>query len=374
MSRLVGCLWLLLALARAHAVAAENAHESSLSLEVAAVSLEGEWKVRILDIDPALQLDANHDGTVTWPEIEHRRGDIETYLGTHLRLLAGDVDLPFHFERLMYGVQGGEPFLLAQLTADAPQPIATLGIDYSLPTRRANDRCAVKVIWPGQGMHEAEIVPGRGVLTFARATAGRSAFLDSLQQGVWHIWSGYDHVLFLLVLLIPAVFQRIDGTRAAVTSFRGVLLRVVIIVSAFTVAHSITLTCAAMGWIRLPSRLVESVIAASILIAALNNFQPRAAGERSAWLAFGFGLIHGFGFAGALTEIGTQGGPLWRTLVAFNFGVETGQLAIVAVFLPLAYWLRQTRFYRTGVLYGGSSIAGVCALFWLWERAFGGSV
>ncbi len=176
------------------------------------------------------------------------------------------------------------------------------------------------------------------------------------------------------MLLIPAVFRPTANGREAVPDFNSALLRVVIIVSAFTVAHSITLTCAAMQWVRLPSRLVESVIAASIFIAALHNFLPRTAGGRSAWLAFGFGLIHGFGFAGALSEIGAEGAPLWHTLLAFNLGVEVGQLAIVAVFLPCAYFLRATRFYRTGVLYGGSSIAGLCALYWFWGRAFGGSV
>jgi hypothetical protein len=148
------------------------------------------------------------------------------------------------------------------------------------------------------------------------------------------------------------------------------LKSVVQILTAITIAHSITLTCAALEWISLPSRLVESAIAASIFIAALLNFLPAAAGSRGAWLAFGFGLLHGFGFAGALSELDTEGAPLWRTLLAFNLGVEAGQLVIVAAFLPLAHLLRNTRFYRTGVVYGGSTVAGLCALFWFWQRAF----
>jgi hypothetical protein len=223
-------------------------------------------------------------------------------------------------------------------------------------------------------MQRAQVSAGGGTLTFQRSAAAGSGFMDSFRQGVWHIWTGYDHVLFLLVLLIPAVFRATPGGRVAVPAFEEAALRVVIIVSAFTAAHSITLACAALDWIRLPSRLVESVIAASIFVAALSNFLPRTAGGRSAWLAFGFGLIHGFGFAGALSEIGAEGAPLWRTLLAFNLGVEAGQLAIVAAFLPIAYSLRQTRIYRTAVLYGGSSIAGLCALFWFWERAIRGSV
>ena len=125
-----------------------------------------------------------------------------------------------------------------------------------------------------------------------------------------------------------------------------------------------------MHWISLPGRLVESAIAASIFVAAMLNFLPGTAGSRGAWLAFGFGLLHGFGFAGAVSEIDLAGTPLWRSLIAFNLGVEAGQLVIVAAFLPLAFFLRNTRFYRTGVVYGGSSLAGLCAVVWFWHRAF----
>jgi hypothetical protein len=369
MIRLVGLLCLLTLLPRW--ALAEAGQRSALTVEVAAVSLSGEWKIRLADVAATLQLDSNHDGRVTWPEIEHRREDIESYLGTQLRIATEHGTLSYRFEQLAYGAQGGEPFLLARLSADAPDTIQSLEVAYSLPATRPLD---LTVVWSGEGLQKAQLVSNSGPSTFARSGAARSGFLQSLQQGIWHIWTGYDHILFLIVLLIPAVFQRTATGREAVQTFNIALLRVIIIVSAFTVAHSVTLACAASGWISLPSRLVESVIAASIFIAALNNLMPRAAGGRSAVLAFGFGLIHGFGFAGALSEIGAQGAPLWRTLLAFNLGVETGQLAIVAVFLPIAYLLRQTRFYQTGVLYGGSSIAGLCALLWFWQRAFGGSV
>jgi hypothetical protein len=340
--------------------------ESSLTLQIEESGFEADWKVSLLNLDSALQLRTNRDGEVTWAQIEHRRAEIEAYLGAHLQILPNGTSASLGFRQLIYGMQGGHPFILARLTGEARGGINTIAVNYSLP----QDRCTLKVLWMGEGMQRAALSANTGTVSFERRSAARSAFAASLQQGIWHIWSGYDHILFLLVLLIPAVFQRTRHGREAVPTFGSALLRVVIIVSAFTAAHSVTLGCAAMGWVHLPVRLVESVIAASIFVAALNNLLPRTAGGRSAWLAFGFGLIHGFGFAGALSEIGAEGAPLWRTLAAFNLGVEVGQLAIVAVFLPIAFCLRQTRFYRTGVLYGGSSLAGVCALFWFWERAF----
>jgi hypothetical protein len=364
----------ILALALPRVLVAQNAHDSFLTLEVEEASLTGEWKVRLRDLDSVLQLDANH-GEITWPEIEPRRDDIEGYLRSHLKIFTNGALRDFRFDKLIYGTQNGEPFILAQLAVGPADPIDRIDVDYSLLFgRTAEDRCALKIVWSGQGMHQAVISAQSGVQSFTRSSAAGSGFRASLRMGIWHIWTGYDHILFLIVLLIPAVFQRTPRGREAVPDFRSALLRVIIIVSAFTVAHSITLTCAAMQWVHLPSRLVESTIAASIVVAALHNFLPKTAGGRSAWLAFGFGLLHGFGFAGALSEIGAEGGPLWHTLIGFNLGVEIGQLAIVAVFLPVAYLLRETRFYRTGVLYGGSSMAGLCALVWFWGRAFGGSI
>ena len=147
------------------------------------------------------------------------------------------------------------------------------------------------------------------------------------------------------------------------------LTEVLWVVTAFTVAHSITLTLAALQIVALPSRLVESAIAASVVLAAANNLWPLV--ERRRWLvAFGFGLIHGFGFASVLTELGLPKDALVLSLLGFNLGVEAGQLAIVAAFLPLAYLLRNTTLYLKGVFVGGSCLTLLVALVWLVERAF----
>ena len=141
------------------------------------------------------------------------------------------------------------------------------------------------------------------------------------------------------------------------------------IVTAFTVAHSITLSLATLGLVTLPSRIVESSIAASVVLAALNNVYPVAHGRR--WMvAFGFGLLHGFGFASVLVDLGLPQGALALALLGFNLGVECGQLAIVAAFLPLAYAVRRSWFYRRVVLLGGSLVIAVVASVWFVERAF----
>ncbi|MFO7275919.1 MAG: HupE/UreJ family protein [Pseudomonadota bacterium] len=366
-----GILALLLLASLSDGAHARERSESYLTIEVDEAALRGEWKVSLRDLSPVLGLDTDGDGESTWPEIQHRRQDIEGYLGSQLRLLADGMPAVPEFERLVYGTQQGEPFVLSEFAFRAPQPIDRLDLDYWLLFQQNPEhRGKLKIVWLGKGAHQTDVTRDSGTLTFTRETASGSGFLEMLASGVWHIWIGYDHVLFLLVLLIPAVFQRAASGREAVPDFRAAFTRVVIIVSAFTVAHSITLTCAAMQWIALPDRLVESAIAASVFVAAMLNLLPSTAGFGGTWVAFGFGLLHGFGFAGVLRDTEALGGPVWRTVLAFNLGVELGQLAIVCAFLPLAYWLRNTRFYRTGVVYGGSAAAGLCALLWFWRRAF----
>jgi hypothetical protein len=186
-------------------------------------------------------------------------------------------------------------------------------------------------------------------------------FFDYAREGVWHIWLGFDHVLFLLSLLLPAVLPAPRFAPAFWEVFR--------VVTAFTVAHSITLALASFSVVSLPSRLVESAIAASVALAALNNLFPVV--QRGRWLvAFTFGLIHGFGFASVLTGLGLPKESLLLALVSFNLGVEAGQLCIVGAFLPLGYALRHTWAYRRLVVVGGSALILLIAGLWMVERMF----
>jgi hypothetical protein len=190
------------------------------------------------------------------------------------------------------------------------------------------------------------------------------AFVD---EGIWHILKGYDHILFLLTLLLPAVVLYRDGQWQPRESLRQALLDILKVVTAFTVAHSVTLTLAVNGLVNLPSRWVESGIALTVLLGALNNLFPIVRERRWA-VAFAFGLIHGLGFASVLADLGLHGWNLALALIGFNAGVEVGQLAIVLVFIPVAYTLRETRFYRRAFMPGGAIVIGCLAAYWLTIR------
>ena len=144
--------------------------------------------------------------------------------------------------------------------------------------------------------------------------------------GVEHIVTGYDHLLFLLALILCG----------------GNLIQLLKIITAFTLAHSLTLAAAALNIITLPSVLVEAVIALSIAYVAFENLYPRYAISRRWTISFVFGLMHGFGFSSVLREIGLPQDNLIWSLLNFNLGVEAGQLAAVILVLPALFWLRKT--------------------------------
>lgn len=194
-------------------------------------------------------------------------------------------------------------------------------------------------------------------------------FKDYLREGVWHIWLGYDHILFLISLLLTAGFVRKAHHWEPRRGLKMTFWQVTKIVTSFTLAHSITLSLVIFGVVSLPSQLVESTIALSIAIAAANNLYPLM--HKRLWLlTFCFGLIHGMGFAGALEELGLPDNARWLALVGFNLGVEAGQLAIVIAILPVIYLLRHNDTYRKVILPAFSCLIIAVALIWFTQRAF----
>lgn len=192
-------------------------------------------------------------------------------------------------------------------------------------------------------------------------------FNDYLIEGIWHIWIGYDHILFVIALLLPAAFVCYTGRWCVRDDFKAVVFDVIKIVSSFTLAHSITLGLSVFEIVALKVWVVESLIAASVIAAALNNVFLWV--KEKLWLlALFFGLIHGMGFAVVLSDLGLPLDAKALSLIAFNLGVEVGQLAIVAVFVPIAFCLRNVTLYRPVILTGGSYAIGAAACFWLIER------
>lgn len=189
------------------------------------------------------------------------------------------------------------------------------------------------------------------------------------KEGAKHIWEGADHLLFLLTLLLPGLML-IKPANTVITADKRVAEKFALkVITAFTLAHSITLACSVLGWVSLPDRFIESMIALSIMVSAALNLQNRF--TFSHWkLAFVFGLIHGMGFANGLKELGLSNMYFLETLFAFNLGVELGQLsAVVLVALPVVFWVKNHE-AKTALLRWGSVAVFLMALFWLVQRLF----
>ena len=176
---------------------------------------------------------------------------------------------------------------------------------------------------------------------------------EFVKLGVEHIFLGYDHLMFLFALIVIG----------------GRLGNLVKIVTAFTVAHSLTLILAALEILKLPPQIIETGIALSIAYVAAENFVIAQSDHR--WiLTFIFGLVHGLGFANVLRDLGLPTTGLVPSLLAFNVGVEIGQLCIVAVFFPITLWIAKQKFQRR-VVWAFSSVILLFGLGWFVERAFG---
>jgi hypothetical protein len=369
--RLVLILLLSLWLTPAHA---HKPSDSYLALSLHGDQLTGQWDIALRDLDYAIGLDADGNGEITWGEVKAKHEEIAAFALARLSIAADGANCPTTVTEHLIDNHSDGAYEVMRFAVDCPATPEVLSIKYTLffdldPQHRGLLRVE------DQGLtHTAVFSPEDNIwrLEGHSVALGRQ-FFEYFETGGWHIWTGFDHILFLCSLLFPAVLERSRGRWQAVTTFRAALFEVLKVVTAFTIAHSIILSLAALGFISLPSRLIESTIAASVVIAALNNLYPSI--EKRLWVvAFVFGLVHGFGFANVLTDLALPKPALAVSLVSFNLGVEAGQLAIVAAFLPLAYLARRSWLYPRLVLGAGSLGIAAVASVWLIERSLNVSI
>ena len=369
-------LWVLMAaLLGSGAALAHSSSNSYLTLSAPAGSLTLRADLHLRDVDLVFDLDADRDGQVTWGETHLRQAELASWLDQGLQLSTAGQKCQLGTADLQASQHADGTYLSAQWTPNCPGlsdlASANLSLRYGLMFAQDSlHRGLLKVDLPGL-QTSALLSPERPEAQVSRADSSAwRVFGRYIVEGVWHIWIGIDHIVFLLSLLVLAPLlpsrHRITQWPAAQQA-RPVLMDVLAVVTAFTVAHSITLGLTIMEWLTPPPDLVEPAIALSVVLAALNNLLGVNSLKR--WrLAFVFGLVHGFGFASVLLDLGLPASALVAALGGFNVGVELGQLAIVGVFLPIAWLLRHTRFYRWVIVAGGSAAIVVLGLFWTLDR------
>ena len=403
--KLHGCLWaifrpcsvwLALCLVFAGPVWAHKASDAYLNVSSVASSPTVSWQlsVALRDLDAAIDgLDEDNDRNLNWGEIQQSLPAIKSLIADHLQIRCGDqaVSLNWSFESLEQRSDG----VYVRLGAVSSCRASQLSLQYGLLKNiDASHRLLVGGTLHGQALAAVVSPNSKPLLTLAASPvntlsggspketassltglsagllAGLSAFAQFFPEGVHHLATGYDHLAFLLALLLPITLRK---TATASDDHRPVhrpgvwsLLRTI---TGFTIGHSITLVLASLGWIASPA-WVEPAIAISIGVSALLNLYPQR-WLRSDYLALGFGLIHGLGFSNIMREANVSDSLLPWALAGFNLGVEAGQLVGVAlwcgVHLVLARWHR----YDQVVVRGGSWALCGLALFWAVQRFMG---
>ena len=367
-AQFIGLLsWLLIA-------SAAQAHSGSTaylqaSVDGTGLSLRADYALR--DLDDALGIDANDDGQLTWGELQAATPALTTYLAARLQL-SGDGSAC----KL-------QPGAALQVTQHADGPYAVFHFrglcvaeprewqlaDDALFEFDANHRALLR--WQrGDESRSTVLTPTRHVASLGRLHSPIETLMAYLREGLAHVWSGWDHMLFIAGLFLPAALRRSAGSWQPVPHLGPALTDAAKLVTAFTIAHAITLCLTALGVVSLPTRGVESLVALSVLFAGVNNLWPMVTRRGLFVLAWVFGLIHGTAIAGALLELGLPPSGRLLALLGFNLGVEAAQLLLVAIVVPLAFALRHWRGYVALVLRPGSVLIAMAGLLWFINRAF----
>lgn len=368
--RLAAALAVAACLGAAAPAFAHGVGSSTLRLRVDGARIAGDWQLNLHDARLAVGLDPAAAGPPAFAELRGREDSLRAVLLHSLALRANGQPCPLRVEPAP--MTWNREFDYVQLGLEAACPVA--------PTRLA---IRTDLLFDRDPKHRAYFsvedarVVSVGVLrTDQRSVefgirqfhAGEIA-LEFIREGVWHIWTGFDHMLFLIALLLPAPLLLTARQWTVRPGLRDSAHEVLKVVTAFTLSHSLSLALSFFGLVRPPAQWVEVGIALSVFAAAWNNLRPFLPGR--AWtMAFGFGLVHGLGFAGALGNLSLPRQSRVLALASFNVGVEFGQLAIVAVALPVLYAASRRRPYPRLVMGIGSLLIAWLAVIWTLQRAF----
>lgn len=351
-------LALCLVLLPARWAAAHALNTSYLTLELDPGEVRAVIRVHLDDVLRAFPADANHDGRLTTDEVPGAVGLLQPFFQEHTQLALDGRETPLAREALrshpVVEDASGQEFLELRYGWPRSQPPAQVRVRIEWFEPFGQDHTVLMQLTHGTERQQVVLSIGEPESLFAlnipRSRWQQAA--DFLRLGIKHIFFGFDHLCFLAALIIVG----------------GRLRDLVTTVTSFTLAHSATLILATLGIITPPSRLIESLIAVSIIYVAVENLLVPRPGHRWA-LTFGFGLVHGFGFAGVLREAGLPQQGLISSLLAFNVGVEVGQVTVVAALWPVVSWVNRHP-HRRALVIGWSALVLLCGLGWFLDRVF----
>ncbi len=369
------------------AASAHSGDQSYLYLDVTERTLTGRIEIPMVDLREVLDFELEGDDAQNLAEVTQKLGLVHNYLAEHLVLGPiddgdGRWDIAFGEAELFFSddPEIDDQYIVVPFDVDVTGGDVPRRFDVQLDLFFDEIDGRDHLLLIGNDWRAGVIDNGRDDLaTFDNDTRSQAIdlgapsafrnFRSSVTLGVNHIQTGPDHILFVLVLLLPSVLVFRAASWRPTDRFVAALWRVLKIVTMFTIAHSITFTLAGLGLVPLPSpRIVESIIALSIAAAAVHNIWPLA-GNREWLLAFAFGLFHGMGFASLVSGLDVSRDTQLVSLLGRNVGIEIGQAAVVVLLFPALFLLRRTKIYRPFFVAVSLLLAGVSVL-WMVERLF----
>jgi hydrogenase/urease accessory protein HupE len=324
-----------------------NNSEGFSNIEVKEKSLDYELKLDLEELGHALEKETEQQELID-------KKIVQQYVNAKLKLYEDSEEINGIVVKTDIEMVEDRPFAVINLTYNIKHKPEKLVIEYNMFLDDSDPSHANFASIKMNGEQQEEILSFES----REIEIGEVSFLQTTKQfiilGLEHIFTGYDHIMFVISLLIGAKTIR----------------HIFTLVTGFTIAHSITLALATFDIIQLPSRFVESAIALSIVYIALINIFNKDS-KHQPWLAFGFGLIHGFGFAGILSEMKLDPNHMATSLFSFNIGIEIGQLLIVSIAFPIILWIKKITIKPIKWVIPSTSVAILAfGLVWFIQRAF----
>ncbi|MEE9352259.1 MAG: HupE/UreJ family protein [Thiotrichaceae bacterium] len=349
-------------------VAAHSPSSSYLFINEEQGELQLQWDIALRDLEYVIGLDSNVDQKISWNEVKQRRADITAYAYSNFNIERNEQPCLLVDKGIQVDNHTDGAYVVLHIQPQCEARSGALSANYSLLFADDPDHRGIVLDQRNSESQSIYIAsPDNQTVDLAEGKSALENFVTFVKQGIWHILIGFDHILFVVTLMLPAVLLYKDKQWTAVTDLKPAMSSLFKVITAFTIAHSITLSLATLEIVTLPSRWVESAIALSVVLVAVNNIKPIFTHAR--WsIAFVFGLVHGFGFASVLGDLNLNSGSLLLSLLGFNAGVEIGQGLILLLLFPVAYILRKTELYRFYILKGGSLVISLLASIWLVQR------
>jgi len=345
---------------------AHQSRENYITIVSDAERLTLQCEIESDNFSKVVAIDDNSNGIVSWRELRVNEDKIVTYLLKSISLTQEDQKIALRASNYEVYRRDDQSYLRLNLVSGTYDLKKELLLNYQLFfDMDALQRVFVLSKMGAENVSMLLTPRQRSIVIQGKKQTLLQQSVSFFMEGVWHIWSGYDHLLFLLMLLLPALIEKHEGVYRRSASVKKVFIKVLKIVTLFSLAHSLTLGVAFFDYATINPKIIEIFILISIVITALINILGLTP-KRLYILIFTFGLLHGFGFANALNEMTLSQGHVVLTLLGFNLGVEVGQIVLVVAAMPLLYAVAGSKFYHPWVIRAVSSLTVAVSFYWLY--------